>query len=291
MDLGIVIRPELDPGSLAAHARRAEDAGFAELWLWEDCFLAGGIAMSATALAATERITVGLGVMPAPARNAAFAAMEVAALARLHPGRFHAGVGHGVDEWMRQVGSKPASQLALLEETVGALRALLAGETVSTEGRYVRLRGVALDHPPRTVPPVSVGVRGPKSLELAGRVADGTILDALSSPDYVRWARERIDAGRSAAGRTGSHRVTVYAFAATDTATAAAVRRAVDERRVQGGGQAAFLDAPLGELALTGGADERQRALDALEEAGADCVVLVSPDPSVPLDAAALATS
>jgi 5,10-methylenetetrahydromethanopterin reductase len=289
MDLGIVVRPELSPESLIDHARRAESAGFSELWLWEDCFLAGGVAMCATALAATETVTVGLGVMPAPARNAAFAAMEIAALARLHPARFHPGFGHGVDDWMRQVGAKPASQLELLEETVAAVRALLAGETVSVEGRYVRLRGVALDHPPGTVPPVSVGVRGPKSLELAGRVADGTVIDWLSSADYVRWARGRIDAGRSAAGRTDPHRLTVYACCAADADGEAAIRRAVDERRAEGGGQAAFLDAPLGDLALIGDADAQRRTLAALEEAGADCVVLVSPDPSVPLDAAALA--
>jgi len=289
MELGIVVRPELDPESLADHARRAERAGFSELWLWEDCFQSGGIAMCATALAATERITVGLGVMPAPARNAAFVAMEIAALARLHPGRFHAGLGHGVDDWMRQVGAKPASQLALLEETVAAVRALLAGETVSVEGRYVRLRGVALDHPPATVPPVSVGVRGPKSLELAGRVADGTVIDWLSSADYVRWARERIDAGRSDAGRTDPHRLTVYACTASDAAGEAAIRRAVNERRAEGGAQAAFLNAPLRDLALIGDTDAQRRTLAALEDAGADCVVLVSADPSVALDADALA--
>jgi alkanesulfonate monooxygenase SsuD/methylene tetrahydromethanopterin reductase-like flavin-dependent oxidoreductase (luciferase family) len=289
MDLGIVVRPELDPASLADHAREAERAGFAELWLWEDCFFAGGVATCATALAATERIAIGLGIMPAPSRNAAFAAMEIATLARLHPGRFHAGIGHGVAEWMRQVGAKPASQLALMEETVAAVRGLLAGETVSAEGRYVRLRDVALAHPPATVPPVSVGVRGPRSLELAGQVADGTILDWLSSADYVRWARTRIDAGRSAAGRTDPHRVTVYACCVTDPAGEAAIRRAADDRRAEGGGHAPFLDAPLSDLALVGDRDAQRRTLAALDEAGADCVVLVSPDPSVPLDPAALA--
>lgn len=289
MDLGIVVRPELDPESLADHARRAEAAGFAELWLWEDCFLSGGVAMSAIALAATERITVGLGVMPAPARNAAFTAMEIAALARLHPGRFHPGIGHGVEDWMRQIGAKPASQLQLLAETVGAVRGLLAGETVSVEGRYVRLRDGALDHPPASVPPVSVGVRGPKSLELAGEVADGTVIDWLSSADYVRWARERIDAGRAAAGRTDAHRLTVYAGTAADAAGEVAIRRAIEERREQGGPQLAFLDAPLNDLAVVGDAAAQRRTLLALEDAGADCVVLVSPDPSEPLDPAALA--
>lgn len=278
MDLGIVVRPELAPEALAAHARRAEAAGFDELWLWEDCFWAGGIAASATALAATSRITVAVGIMPAPVRNAAFTAMEVAALARLHPGRFHAGLGHGVGEWMRQVGAKPASQLTLLEEVTSAVRALLRGETVAVEGRYVRLRDVALGHPPDPVPPVSLGVRGPLSLELSGRVADGTVLDTLSSPSYVRWARERIDAGRAAAGRRDAHRITVFAFAATDPDGEAAIARH----------RAALTSAQrdhLGEHdAVTGDAAQRAATLAALEAAGADCVVLVAPAGDVPLD-------
>src|SRR3954470_24051299 len=99
-NLGIIFTAERPVEQLAPFARAAEAAGLDELWLWEDCFLAGGIAASATALAATERITVGLGVMPAVFRNAAAAAMEIATLARIHPGRFVAGIGHGVPVWM-----------------------------------------------------------------------------------------------------------------------------------------------------------------------------------------------
>jgi len=291
MDLGVVIRPELDPEGLVEHVRRAEAAGLQEVWLWEDCFWAGGIAATATALAATKRVGVGIGIVPAPVRNAAFAAMEAATLARLHPGRFHMGMGHGVGEWMRQVGAKPASQLALLEEAVVAVRALLAGETVSVEGRYVRLRDVTLEHPPRVVPPVSVGVRGPKGLELAGRVADGTVIDSLSSPAHVRWARERIEAGRAAAGRHDPHRLTVYAFCAMDAAGEAAIRAQLDAQRAEGGVRAGFLaaDTPLSDLAVIGDADLRARTLKDLEEAGADCVVLVAPDARTPLDLGALA--
>ena len=286
MDLGLVVRPELPPEDLLRHVRAAEAAGFAEAWLWEDCFKGGGIAQVATALAATERITVGLGIMPAPVRNAAFTAMETALLARLHPGRFHAGLGHGVAEWMRQIGARPKSSMTMLEETTVAVRALLRGESVDAEGRYVRLRGVALDHPPARVPPVSLGVVGPKGLELSGRVADGTVLDWLSSPGYVRHARERIDAGRAAAGRTDPHRLTVFLIAAGDEAT---VRREVDARRAAGGEQERFMDGPLEDLAVMPGTE--RATLRALAEAGADCVALVSPDPEVPLDAAALAAA
>jgi alkanesulfonate monooxygenase SsuD/methylene tetrahydromethanopterin reductase-like flavin-dependent oxidoreductase (luciferase family) len=210
MDLAVVVRPTLPPERIAEQAKAAEAAGASELWLWEDCFLTGGIAATAAALAATERIVVGIGILPAPVRNAAFAAMELATLARLHPGRLHAGLGHGLAEWMHQVGAKPASQLTLLEEVTVAVRALLRGETVDTEGRYVRLRGVALDHPPHTVPPLSLGVRGPKSLKLSGRCADGTVLDVSAQPDDVAAARNVIDEGRSEAGRSDPHRVTVF---------------------------------------------------------------------------------
>jgi len=287
MDLGIVLRPEREPERLVEDARRAEGAGVDELWLWEDCFLAGGIAATATALAATERVVVGLGIMPAPVRNAAFAAMELAALARLHPGRVHAGIGHGVAEWMRQVGAKPASQLALLEETLDAVRALLRSETVTAEGRYVRLRDVALDHPPRVVPPVSAGVRGPKSLELSGRAADGTVLDTLSTPGYVRQARERIDAGRAAAGRTDPHRLTVFAYCATDADGRTTVSEQVERRRREDGPQAEWLGGD--EIPVVGGGRD-DPFVRALADAGADCVVLVPPEPAVALDVDALAS-
>ena len=159
MDLGLVIRPELPPEDLVGHVRAAEAAGFAEVWLWEDCFKGGGIAQVATALAATERITVGLGIMPAPVRNAAFTAMEGACwpgctpAASTRPGPRR----RGLDAPDRRAAK---SSMTLLEEATVAVRALLRGETVATEGRYVRLREVALDHPPGTVPPVSLGVVG-----------------------------------------------------------------------------------------------------------------------------------
>lgn len=171
----------------------------------EDCFYTAGIAQAATALAVTERLRVGVGIMPAVAHNPAILAMEIATLALIHPGRFLPGIGLGVVGWMGQVGARPPSRLIALEETVGAVRALLAGETVDLAGRSVRLQGVRLDQPPVDVPPVAVGVRGPKSLVLAERIADGTILSEYSAPGYVAAARQHIAAGMAKAGRTDTH--------------------------------------------------------------------------------------
>jgi alkanesulfonate monooxygenase SsuD/methylene tetrahydromethanopterin reductase-like flavin-dependent oxidoreductase (luciferase family) len=208
--MGVVFTADRPPEELAAFAIAAESAGLDELWLWEDCFLSGGIATSATALAATTRITVGLGVMPAVFRNPVAAAMEIATLARLHPGRFVAGLGHGVPAWMDQIGALPPEPVRALEETAVAIRRLLAGESFSTEGDYVNLHEVCLAQPPWLRPPVVLGVRRPFGLRASGRAADGTILAEPSAPAYIRWARERIEEGRVAAGRSDPHGITIF---------------------------------------------------------------------------------
>jgi hypothetical protein len=78
-------------------------------------------------------------------------------------------------------------------------------------------------------------VRGPRSLRLSGRLADGTILTELSSPGYVRWAREQIDTGRAEAGRTDPHRVLVYALLGAGAAGRDAVRAALADSLRHGG--------------------------------------------------------
>ncbi|MFE0427488.1 LLM class flavin-dependent oxidoreductase, partial [Streptomyces sp. NPDC058953] len=176
--LGAVFRPQLPPERLRPLAVAADRAGLDELWLWEDCFLESGIATAAAALAWTERLRVGVGLLPVPLRNVALTAMEAATLHRLFPGRVILGVGHGVQPWMEQVGARVASPVTLLHEYLDALRALLAGERVTVRGRYVSLDSVALDWPPPTPPAVLAGALGPRSLRLTGEAADGTILVA-----------------------------------------------------------------------------------------------------------------
>jgi 5,10-methylenetetrahydromethanopterin reductase len=125
--IGVLLPRDLPPDHLVSFARRAEELGFAELWVVEDLGFAGGVAQAATALASTAALTVGIGILPAGARNVAFAAMELTTMARLFPGRLRAGIGHGMPAWMRSVGAWPSSPVTLLEEYVRALRALLRG--------------------------------------------------------------------------------------------------------------------------------------------------------------------
>ncbi len=211
--LGVVLLPQLPPERLGSLARAADEAGLEELWLWEDCFRESGIATAAAALALTAHPRVGAGLLPVPLRNVALTAMEVSTLQRLFPGRARFCVGHGVQEWMGQVGARAASPLGLLREYIVALRRLLAGETVTVAGHYVNLHRVALDWPPLAPVPVLAGAVGPQSLRLSGECADGTVLTAGTSATGLR--RALIDEGRLAAGRSGPHDIVVYVHAAT----------------------------------------------------------------------------
>lgn len=171
------------------YARRAEAAGLQELWFIEDCFFTTAPPLAAAALASTRVLRVGLGILPAVVRTAALTAMEIATLASMAPGRVIGGIGHGVQPWMRQMGVRPASPVTALEEVLTAVRSLLAGETLQTAGEYVTAKDVTLEHLPDSVPQVIAGVRGPKSLAVAGRSADGVLLDSPCSVDYLLRAK------------------------------------------------------------------------------------------------------
>lgn len=272
--LGAVFRPQLAPERLRSVARLADDSGLEELWLWEDCFREGGISTAAAALAWTERVRVGVGLLPVPLRNVAVTGMEAAGLYRMFPGRPILAVGHGVQDWMGQVGARAESPLTLLREHLAALRALLRGERVTTEGRYVRLDDVALDWPPQEPVQVLAGGTGPRTVRLTGEAADGTVLTANTSPEGVRQACRLVEEGRAAAGRTAEpHRTVVYLLAATGPGAAARLRAELVAEGV--GGEP--------EIGVAGDAEAVAKAVQRLAEAGADSVVLQptgdEPDP------------
>lgn len=257
--LAVTCRPEVPPERLLDVARAADETGLEELWLWEDCFWGGAAAAAAAALAATSRLRVAVGVLPAPLRNVTLTAMETAMLHRLFPGRVRIGVGHGVQSWMGQAGARAESPLTLLREYLDALRALLRGERVTVHGRYVHLDDVALGWPPDPAPPVFAAAAGPRTLRLSGELADGTVLDSSTTREQLRAAREAIAAGRAAAGRTDPHPLVLYLKAVTGPAAA-----------VQDGDQPAA-------AVVAGDAPAIAAAIRSWAEAGADTVAVYPP--------------
>lgn len=271
--LGAVALPQLPPERLRDLVRVADDAGLDELWLWEDCFWGSGIATAAAALGWSERLPVAVGLLPVPLRNVALTAMELATLHRLFPGRARVAVGHGVQEWMAQVGARVESPMTLLREHLTALRALLHGEQITAVGRYVLLHEVALDWPPTAPPELLVGATGPRSLRLSGECGDGTILTSSTPPERVTAARRLVDEGRAEGGRTDPHRIVVYVLAATGPDAAA---RLDAERRRLGGHEHPG-------IGVAGDAGAVAEGVRRWVDAGADTVVLQptldEPDP------------
>jgi 5,10-methylenetetrahydromethanopterin reductase len=293
--LGVCFPREFSPGDLVPSARTVERAGADDLWLIEDCFFTTGPSLAAAALVGTEQIQVGLGILPAVVRNPAILAMELATLAALGPGRLIGGIGHGVQEWMGQIGARQPSPLTALAEVLDAVRALLRGEQVTASGRFVQLREVRLDRPPQPVPPVLAGVFGPKSLALAGRHADGLVLADWPGPGYVRNARQL-------AGGGAGFQIAVFAPASLDTDRHRARARVVGELAasvsrgpgtlrtlpffddlaalVQRGGPEELLRMPDDwwlQIGAIGTPDDAAAHVQALTDAGADRVALFLP--------------
>lgn len=262
--VGVVFRPQIPPESLGAAASAADEAGVDELWLWEDCFLAGGVSAAAIALSHSRNLTVGVGVLPVPMRNVALAAMEIATLQRAFPGRVRIGVGHGVQDWMAQIGERVTSPMTLLREYLTCLTALLRGERVTFHGRYVNLEDVALDWPPAAGAEVLAAATGPRTLRLSGELAAGTVLSGGTTPDGVCAALAHIRAGCAVRSEPAAHSVVTYVLCATGPTADADLRAEIEQWGFD----------PAAEVGVAGDARAVAAGVRRWVQAGADTVVL-----------------
>lgn len=277
--------PHVPHRELVAHGRELDALGFDELWLVEDCFQYGGVSSAAAILASTERIGVGVGLFPVAVRNPAILAMELATIAELYPGRMTAGVGHGVEAWMRQIDARPANRLVALQELLIVVRRLLAGETVTFQGRWAKLDDVVLDQPPAVPPPLVVGTTGERGIAIAAEHSDGLLLPEGSGAAAVRWARELLGPDR---------RLVVYSWMRIEDSSAQALDALAPSIASweQAGSYPQLLELVRGEpgydgslapvVSVAGPAEACAAGVRRLVEAGADAVV-VSPVGDDPL--------
>jgi len=182
---------------VAAAARRAEQLGFAEIFLpdsrmlWRDPFL------TAYAVAGeTSSIRIGTAVSNVVTRHPTVLAGLTRTIGEMAPGRFDLGVGIG-NSSVEPVGLRP-SRRAELRAGVETIRACLNGDTVDFGTAQTRMRD------PLPGVKILMAASGPRSLALAGAIADGAILLSGVSPDAIGRARALVDQGANQAGRASS---------------------------------------------------------------------------------------
>jgi len=197
MKFGITIKPDMSVDRIVALARQAEAAGFEYGWIFDSHVLWLEPYPLLTLMAAnTKNMRLGTCVTNPATRDITVTSSLFATLNLISGGRMQLGIGRG-DSSRRVLGKKPVTS-AQLEEAVQKFRDLTGGKQIDYEGRPAKFTWAE-----GGVPPVWVAGYGPKVLDLAGRVADGVILQ-FADPDLIAWCVGFVKKGAEAAGRDPS---------------------------------------------------------------------------------------
>jgi alkanesulfonate monooxygenase SsuD/methylene tetrahydromethanopterin reductase-like flavin-dependent oxidoreductase (luciferase family) len=137
-------------------------------------------------------------------RIAPLTACAIASVNALAPGRTILGIGTG--NTARRTLGMPAARLDVLRDHVRVCRDLLSGKTTPYhEGerhrmvKFLNLKSGAINIQQKV--PIYVAASGPKTLELAGEIADGVILFGAVSPSLIHFCLDHVRTGADRAGR------------------------------------------------------------------------------------------
>lgn len=161
-------------------ASKAERMGYSRCWMYDEGLATRDVWIGLAAAAmATDRIMLGPGITNPYTRHPGSTAGALGTLDELSGGRAFLGVGAGGGLTLGPLNIERRRPLAAVEEMIHTVRALVSGETVDFEGETVNFRKARLQVP-SAKPQIWLAGRGPKMLELGGRIADGFHLSFLA---------------------------------------------------------------------------------------------------------------
>jgi len=221
---GVVLQGVDPPQAFGAMVEEIDRLGFDHLWLTDsslharDCY-----AYLTLAAARSSRLLLGTAVTNPATRHPAITAAAAATVDEVSAGRLTLGIGAG-DRPLLALGLRP-SPLATLEAAVAGIRRLWRGEEVDLTAGGFTMNHAHLRFPARADIPVYIAASGPKTLELAGRIADGVILLVGLFPEALGWAIAHLAQASETAGRPRPD-IAVFAYGAIDDDEQAAVEHA-----------------------------------------------------------------
>jgi len=181
-------------------AARCERLGFDSYWVADQRWMRDVWVSLAASAQRTSRIRLGTRVTDPYVRHPALTAVAIASLDELSGGRAILGLGAG-GSGFQQMGIERRKPATALREAIELIRRLLAGGEVEYAGELVSFRRGAVEFATRPDIPIVVVARGPRILELGGRVADGVMVASMASPAAVHWGVGHVEAGAKQAGR------------------------------------------------------------------------------------------
>lgn len=191
------------------HIQLAEEVGFDWIGIADSQSLYREVFATLGMIAhATKKPLIGPTVTNGLTRHPAVMASAIATVNEISGGRAILGIGTG-DSAVFNINERPRG-LKGLREYVLTLRELLRGAETEFNGRGIHTRWIETqkDNPV----PVYIAAEGPKTLELAGEIADGVICGMGLTPDVVEATLKHIDAGAKRAGKTVDD-LDIWAFA------------------------------------------------------------------------------
>jgi probable F420-dependent oxidoreductase len=195
MDFGFTLKPEHSIERHLALTRRAEANDFTYGWLFDSHVLWREVyTLLALMGTATWRMRLGTCVTNPATREPTVTASALATLQEVTRGRMDLGIGRG-DSARRVLGKAPTS-MAMLEESALVIRDLVEGRGTEYEGAWLELTWASREY--RL--PLWIAGYGPRALELAGRIADGIMLQ-IADPDLIAWMVGQVRAAALRAGR------------------------------------------------------------------------------------------
>jgi probable F420-dependent oxidoreductase len=193
MYFGITIKPDMPVERILALTRQAEAAGFQYGWIFDSHILWLEPYPLLTLMATnTKNMRLGTCVTNPATRDITVTSSLFATLNLISGGRMQLGIGRG-DSSRRVLGKKPVGS-AHLEQAVQIFRELTAGHEINYEGQPTHISWA------KGSPPVWIAGYGPKVLDLAGRIADGVILQ-FADPHLIEWCLGFVKKGAEAAGQ------------------------------------------------------------------------------------------